>query len=94
MKKILFLFAFFSVQCLVYAQFNVGVNAILQFPLADFRQMSTFSLGGSASVGYTFAQKIDLSLVYTSYGYSGPINDFSLNSKTVESKFFFLNGNA
>jgi len=94
MKKILFLFIFLGVQSFVQAQFNVGGNAILQFPQGHFKNISTLSYGGSVSFGYSFAQRLELSLVYTGYGYKGGLSQgFSLNSKTVEAKFFFLNGN-
>lgn len=92
MKKILFLSAFLCVQIFVHAQFNVGGNAILQFPQGDFKNISKFGYGGNASVGYTFDQRIDLSFVYTNYWYGESIGEFNLNSKTVEAKFFFLNG--
>lgn len=94
MKKVLFLFAFLGIQSFVQAQLNIGGNAILQLPQGQFKNISKFGYGGSASIGYTFAQRVDLSIVYTSYGYTGALGqDFRLNSKTVEAKFFFLNGN-
>jgi len=92
MKKILLLFAFLWVQTFVHAQFNVGANAIVQFPQGDFKFSSLVSYGGSASVGYTFDQRVDLSFVYTAYFYD--MHNFDINSKMVEAKFFFFNGNA
>ncbi len=94
MKKILFLLFFLFVQIFVHAQFNIGGNAILQLPQGDFKNISKLGYGGSASVGYTFAKRFDLSFVYTRYGYSGSIDFFKLNSKTAEVKFFFLTGRA
>ena len=92
MKKILFLLAFLCVQTFSQAQFNVGANGILQFLQGDFKQETPLAYGGSVSVGYTFDQRVDLSLVYTTYMYNSR-QEFGLNSKTVEAKFFFLKEN-
>lgn len=93
MKKILLLFAFFCTQTIVHAQFNVGGNAILQLPQGNFKQATSLAYGVNASLGYTFDQRVDLSIAYSTYLYnSNP--EFGLNSKTVEIKFFFLNGNS
>ena len=91
MKKIICIFAFLCIQYIGYSQFNVGANGILHFPISDFKQESNLILGGAVSVGYTFNQRLDLSLVYSLYNYSSSL-DFGLNSKTVEAKFFFFNG--
>jgi len=92
MKKNLLLLSFLCIQTIVHAQFNVGSNFILQFPFSDFKQMSPISFGGCASVGYTINKRVDLSLVYSIYNYSGA-SELGLDSKTVETKFFFLHGN-
>ncbi|MDP3431815.1 MAG: OmpW family outer membrane protein [Bacteroidota bacterium] len=89
MKKILFLLAFLCVQTFSQAQFNVGANGILQFLQGDFKQETSLAYGGSVSVGYTFDQRVDLSLVYTTYMYNSR-QEFGLNSKTAEAKFFFF----
>ena len=90
MRKIVLLLAFLGAQTFVHAQFNVGANAILQLHQGDFKQATSLAYGGNASLGYTFDQMVDLSLVYSTYWYnSNP--EFGLNSKTVEIKFFFLN---
>ena len=91
MKKIIFLFAFLCIQSIGYSQLNFGANGILHFPVADFKLESNLVIGGAASIGYTFDKRLDLSLVYTLYNYSSG-SAFGLNSKTVEAKFFFLNG--
>lgn len=92
MKKFLFLLVFLCVQIFVHAQFNVGGNAILQIPQGDFKNFSKLHYGGSVSVGYTFDQRIDLSFVYTRYGYTISRDFYNLDSKTAEAKFFFLKG--
>jgi len=91
MKKILFLLVFLCIQSIGYTQLNFGANGILHFPVADFKLESNLVIGGTASVGYTFDKRLDLSVVYTFYNYSRG-SAFGLNSKTVEAKFFFLNG--
>jgi outer membrane protein W len=93
MKKIFCLFVFLCIQSIGHSQFNVGANAILQLPQGHFKNISKLGYGGSASIGYTFAQRVDLSFVYTRYEYTSSADFFKLNSKTVEAKFFFLNGN-
>ena len=92
MKKILLLLTLFSVQSFAHAQFNIGTNVILQYPFSDFKQMSVLSYGGCASVGYTIEKRVDFSLVYSVYKYNGG-SGLGLTSKTVETKFFFLDGN-
>lgn len=93
MKKLIFLLIFLSFQSVVQAQFSVGINAIAQFPHGYYKNISDFGYGASASVGYSLTQRIDLSLIYSIYDYTGPINAFKLNSKTAEVRFFLLNGN-
>lgn len=94
MKKTLFLFTLLSFHTIVLAQFNVGINAIFQLPQGNFKNISKLGYGGCAAVGYTFDQRIELSFVYTRYGYPGSSDFLKLNSKTVEAKFFFLSGNS
>lgn len=93
MKKILFLLTFVCVQTIVYAQLNVGINAIGQLPQSNFKQMSNFGYGGSISLGYTFAKRVDLSVVYSIFDYTGTVKGLNLDSKTAEIRFFFLTGN-
>lgn len=94
MKKIILFFTFLSVQIVSYSQLNVGANAILHFPTGDYDNLSKFGYAGSTSIGYTFGQRLDLSLVYSLYFYSGLNADFlHVNSKTVEAKYYILTGN-
>lgn len=93
MKKLFFIFIFFCFRTVVCAQFNVGLNAIGQLPQGEYKKLSDFGYGGSASVGYIFAQRIDLSFVYSIYNYKSMINSFRLNSKTANAQFLFWKGN-
>lgn len=92
MKKILLLFAILGLQTIVQAQFNVGVNPILQILQGDFKQSTPTAFGGCASVGYTFDQRLDLSIVYSLYKYNNR-QELGFDSKTLEAKFFFFNEN-
>ncbi len=93
MKKFILLFVLLSVQIVSYSQLNVGANAILHFPTGDYDNLSKFGYGGNASLGYTFGQRVELSIVYSRYVYTKwAKKEFSLNSKTVEAKYYILTG--
>jgi len=88
-KQIVFLLFILFIAKISFAQFYVGADASVAYPIGHLKSQVDFGYGPKFNLGYSLNEKLDFSFNYAFLNFKTMQPDFKIMSETLSAKYKF-----